>query len=187
MELGSCLVSAYMEVLIGANVPHASHIISLVVLPEDPEHVLGENGRADLLGHSVESGLVDSDMHAGPHANEWIRGGFARMHLDRPERPVLYGNRVGGYRVQCPHCGANMVRALSVALEDWRSGGTRTAQCGVCEHKELIEKLVFLPPAAPARWALVFRRSESADLEPGCLAQLSMWVGVPLRSIVTRG
>ena len=167
--------------------PHASHIISLVVLPKDPEHVLAPQAEANLLQHAVGAGLVDSEMHAGPAANEWIPGGFVRMHLDRPDRPVLYGNRVGGYRVRCAHCGANMVQAVSVALEAWRAGGGRLAQCGACLEAEPIERLVFLPPAAPARWAVVFRRSESAELQKGCIDQLATWVGEPLHSIVTRG
>ena len=176
-----------MEVLNGANVPHASHIISLVVLPEDPDHVLEEGAQEGLLEHSVASGLVDGDLRSGAHASEWIVGGFVRMHVDKPQKPVVYGNRVGGYRVQCPHCGANMVNALSVALEGWRTGAGRAAVCGSCLKREKIEELVFLPPAAPARWALVFRRVESTTLEPGCIEQLSAWVGAPLRCIVTRG
>lgn len=167
--------------------PHASHRISLFIVPRDPEHELGEGHVAQLRETLCKEGILDAQDQAGEHSGRFVEGGFARFRFDRPPWPVVYGNRLGGYRVQCPHCDANMVTLLDLGLRRWRNGEGRGVACESCSREFCIEALRFKPPAAPGRWALVFSRAESSELKSGVLERLGFLCGVPLQTIVVRG
>ena len=167
--------------------PHASHRISLFIVPRDPEHELGDVRVAQLRETLCEEGILDAQGQAGEHSDRFVEGGFARFRFDRPPWPVVYGNRLGGYRVQCPHCDANMVTSLDLGLRRWRGGEGRGVACESCSREVCIEDLCFKPPAAPGRWAFVFSRAESSGLKSGVLERLELLCGAQLQTIVVRG
>lgn len=159
----------------------AVHRVSLLVLPSDPERP-----PADL--DAAWSALVDAGFvrvspdasaregHAGARA--LVDGGFTRAWLDDGPRgakdraPVRFvGNRLGGFRVGCAACGANLAGPFGRALEAWRAGGPRALRCASCGRDDDLSALRFAPEAGFARAWLALEDVRSVDLlaEPRAL------------------
>jgi hypothetical protein len=168
-------------------VPHASHRISLFIVPRDPEHQLSDTHLALLRETLVQERVLDDKGAAAENSESLVEGGFSRFRFDRPPWPVVYGNRLGGYRAQCPHCGASLAKSMESGLRRWRSGQGRDLDCESCLRSTSLEALTFYPPAAPGRWALVFSRAESNELKSGALDRLEALCGAQLQTIVVRG
>jgi len=167
--------------------PQASHRLSLFLVPRNPDEALSE-----LCAHQLVEGLraekvLVADDRAGPNAEDIVVGGFVRFRIDRPPSPVVYGNRLGGYRARCPHCGFNMVNAIEVGLRRWRTGDGRTLHCPDCLAATSLEGLDYAPPAAPGHWALVFSRAESSEIQKPWLQKLESMCGVELFPVWIRG
>jgi hypothetical protein len=171
----------------GAKMPHPSHHIAIFLVPTNPEHLLSDEDATQLFSELTEQQVVDEDGWAGEAAPRWIQGGFGRLRLDRPTGPVVYGNRQGGYRAQCPSCKANLVKVLGLGLSGWRSGAGRGFSCPKCHRPTALEDLVYSPKAAPGRWALVFSRAEAAEVEEEALAWLNSQLSTDFHTIVSRG
>lgn len=167
--------------------PHASHRISLFLVPRDPEHELSDAHLAHLRETLVAERVLDEQGAAAEHSGNLVEGGFSRFRFDRPPWPVVYGNRLGGYRAQCPHCGASLAKSMESGLRRWRGGEGRDVDCDACLKSTSLEGLIFYPPAAPGRWALVFSRAESSELKNGALVHLEALCGAQLQTIVVRG
>jgi len=134
-------------------------------------------GRA-LLKQLVEGGVVSSDGAAGPHAEAWVEGGFARIYVDDPGRETLYANRLGGFRVRCPETGANVVPAFASAMSAWREGGVRRIEpCPACGGGHDLAELELQPPGAFGRWAWVVADVATASLRPEAVAVLHETLG----------
>jgi hypothetical protein len=116
-----------------------------------------------------------------------VVGGFSRFRIDWPLEPVVYGNRLGGYRAQCPQCGFSLVRAMVAGLRSWRKGEGREFDCPNCRERTSLEAINYAPPAAPAKWALVFSRTESSDVQQDLLQKLESLCESELLAIWIRG
>jgi len=167
--------------------PKAAHQIAVILVPTDPDHCLTEEAADGLLTELVRKGVVDERGRAAQEADCWIPGGFGRIRVDRPRRPVVYGNRQGGYRAQCPRCSASLAREIEVGLSNWRQGQGRGFSCQDCQEELSLEEVVFSPSAAPGRWALVFSRAEALQLKEEALEWLTEELQTPFKTVVSRG
>jgi len=100
----------------------------------------------------------------GPAGPGWAGSPFSRVYVDEPTQPTLYANRLGGFRVSCSSCGANVVPAFSRAMGQWRAGGERRLACPQCGVSTDLAELDFRPPAAFGAWAFVVADTEAASL-----------------------
>jgi len=91
-------------------------------------------------------------------------GGYVRLRMETFEKPILYANHQGGYRVCCPNCSANVAREFSRAVEDWRKGGKRKMNCGACHSSFLLEEAIGKPPFAFSRAAIILSDVHHASL-----------------------
>lgn len=130
--------------------PRPTHRLDLLLVPVD---LPIERGEA-VLQSLVSSGVVDAEGRPGVAAASLGLGGFARVRLDRPERPTLYANRLGGFRVRCPIDGGFVVADFARAVSAWRAGGPATLSCPACGGVHPFDALGFEPPAAFGPWAL---------------------------------
>ena len=152
--------------------PHASHRIDLLVLPVDPDQPINEGAVAGLFE------VWGLDERGRCRAmDQLIEGGCGRIWIDRPSRVWLYGNQSGGFRVHCPVTKENIAGPFGVAHRTWKNGGSRTMQCPSCGDVHRLEDVIFRPPAAFARWALVFSNAASVVLPPSTSAQINAALG----------
>jgi hypothetical protein len=152
--------------------PHASRRIDLLVLPPDPDQPLDETAVSTLF----RTWGVDDRGHVD-HPERLMAGGFKRVWVDRPGRVWLYGNQVGGFRVLCPETRENISGAFGRAHRAWKAGSERTVDCPACGSVHALEGCEFVPPAAFARWALIFSDASSAVLTPEAEDQLTQALG----------
>lgn len=167
--------------------PLASHRISVFVVPKDPEQVLSGAQEEALLAELERRHWLSERGQAGEQSEDVIEGGFQRLRVDRPGRPVLYGNRLGGFRARCPSCGASVAAELGAVLEVWREQGHRESACRACGSRFLLEEWEYAPHASPGRWALVFSRAGSPSLKSTAREALEEWLGFPVVEVVSRG
>jgi hypothetical protein len=167
--------------------PQASHRLSLFLVPRNPDDALSELCADRLLQDLRAEKVLVADGRAGPNAEHIVAGGFVRFRIDRPPHPVMYGNRLGGYRAQCPSCGVSMVQSIEVGLRRWRAGDGRALCCPRCQAPTSLEGLDYAPPAAPAHWALVFSRVESSEIHKPWHEKLESMCGVELFPVWIRG
>ena len=160
--------------------PHASHRIDLLVLPKDPDQPLDEEAMTALF----EAWGVDERGRVADH-REPIAGGCKRVWVDRPGRVWLYGNQSGGFRVRCPVTQDNIAKSFGSAHRAWKNGGARVVLCPSCGNTHPLEDVQFAPPAAFARWALVFSDASSSVLHSSTMAQICEALG-PTQSIIRR-
>jgi hypothetical protein len=122
---------------------------------------------------------------AGPAAATWVPGGFRRWRLDLPGRTLLYANQQGGFQVRCP------VDEQSIVGEFSRSLSARTSLDGAaeldcpCGARHRLDALVFRPPAAFGRFALVLHDVGSGSATAEAISTLSDRWG-PLRIVPRR-
>ena len=136
-----------------ARVPlRPSHRLNLLLVPDDPERSPPD----DLVerAHALAGQLV-------------VRGGFKLLRVDLPGELVLYSNRQGGFRVQCPGCGENLVPQLGAALMELRRTGARLVPCSSCNTGHDINDLDYSPSASIARFCIELRDVGGPDLEAG--------------------
>ena len=93
-------------------------------------------------------------------------GGFVRLRMEESDRPTLYANHQGGYRVFCPHCSANIARSFSRSVEVWRQGSARTISCDFCKERFFLEEAIAKPAFAFARAAIILCDVNNASLGP---------------------
>ncbi len=133
--------------------PHAVHRLNLYLVPDDPDRVPAEDLVDGALCELTRRQVLVGGR-PGPRADALIEGGFRLLRVDRPGRPVLYGNRLGGYRARCPRCAINLVPGLGPALASWRAGGGRDVRCPGCDVVIPLEGVRYAPDAAPGRFAI---------------------------------
>lgn len=167
--------------------PHASHRLSLFLVPKNPDAVLSRAVGDSVNGLLRKEGVLAMDDRAGANAHAMVVGGFSRFRIDWPPDPVVYGNRLGGYRAECPQCGVSVVTAMVAGLRSWRKGEGRGFNCPNCQERTSLEAVNYAPPAAPGKWALVFSRTESSEVQPDLLQKLESLCGSELLAIWIRG
>jgi hypothetical protein len=160
-----------------------SHQLELLLVPREPWLV--SRGLA-LLDRLRAEGVLDAGGAPGPAARRWCSGSFARLWLDDPGRVVLYANRQGGFRVQCPIRGEPIVRAFEAAVTAWRAGGPRELVCPGCGQIHALDDVAASPPLAFGRFAIVTSDVGHADLTPEGLAWAEEELG-PTRMVARRG
>jgi hypothetical protein len=169
------------------DVPHASHKLSLFLVPSDPDWVPDSTAQDRILDLLIEKKAIDREFRASDGAGLWIEGGFYRFRFDRPPSPVMYGNRQGGYRVFCPSCGANLAADVGAVLEQWSDGGGRQFACVACEQVTSLEEWRFQPEARPGRFALVFTQVEGIVLAREASEWLARVAGMEFVPVWSRG
>ncbi|MEQ1508607.1 MAG: hypothetical protein ABMB14_40620 [Myxococcota bacterium] len=162
----------------------ASHRLDLVAVPADADRDAVHGHR--LLDRLRADGVLDPTDGAGPAAERWVVGGFARIRVDDPGIVVLYANRQGGFRVRCPQTGEPVIRAFEAAVTAWRSGEPRQLACPSCGRFHALDALDAEPPIAFGAWAVVTADAGSATLTPEAQGWLDEAVGAT-RVISVRG
>ena len=109
-------------------------------------------------------GFITSTGRAGPKAESWVKGGFALARLDRPPGVTTYGNRVGGFHVDCPSCGGAVARAWGAAVQALKGGSHWALCCPHCSRDLGPNQVHTRPPAALARFAIELRDAGSSTL-----------------------
>ena len=130
--------------------PHASHRMDLLIVPEALDQPLDEAALEALFRRWGVGPNGRSDR-----TQTIVEGGCRRIWLDKPGRVLLYANQSGGFRVRCPESGDNIAQAFGRAHRDWKAGGSRTVGCPSCDQEHPLEGCVFEPPAAFSAWAIV--------------------------------
>ncbi|MCB9781115.1 MAG: hypothetical protein H6742_21290 [Alphaproteobacteria bacterium] len=144
--------------------------LDVLVLPADPDGDIDVDAVRALFDQWQGQGLLASGTGslrrtAGPRAWALVQGGFSTVWLDRPDRPTLYANQLGGFRVPCPHCRAPMAQAFSQATQRWRGGETAVVvECGACGVRTPLYDVPLYPPGGFAHGAVVF--ADAGSLEP---------------------
>lgn len=164
--------------------PHASHRLDLLLVPDDPERALDLDALAALFQIWQSAGALQNGA-PGPERDRIIEGGFVRMSVDRPGRVALYANQQGGFRVWCPATRQGLAMAFSKAVERWRAGEPRSLRCPACGALHPLEALVLEPPGAFASGALVFADVGTAEIQPDAMRALTDALG-PLRMVLRR-
>ena len=172
---------------VGGHVPLVSHRIAVFLVPKNPDQDLPRELEQALLTELVHMNWVSEEGRAGQASNELIEGGFQRFRVDRPGQPVLYGNRLGGFRAKCPSCGVSVAGSLGGVIERWREQGDRRSSCTSCRERFLLEEWDYAPFAAPGKWALVFTRAEAPAIREEAKECVERWLGFPVVEVVSRG
>lgn len=150
--------------------PRPSHRLDLVVLPADPDHSVDPAAARALV----------AAWRAAPPA------GARAVRVDLPGEVTLYANQLGGFRVSCPVCAANVVPVFSAAMAAWRRGGERSLCCPACGGVSALEGLRYAPDAAFASGGVVLADVSAATLPEIDLADAAEQLGGPVRVIGRR-
>ncbi|MDP6933147.1 MAG: hypothetical protein QGG40_09530 [Myxococcota bacterium] len=157
--------------------------VDLLLTPEDPDRIADLPPYQRLLDTWRERGWLERDS-PGAARDALVTGGFARLWLDQRDRPSLFVNRLGGFRVRCPASGANVAGPFGQAVQSWRNGGSRILSC-TCGDTHPLENMDLQPPGAIACFAVVFGDARGNRLEPAALSELQEVLG-PLRTLLHR-
>ena len=144
-----------------------SRRVDLHLCPSDPERSPPVALDAVWAGWG-DAGGIDAEGLPGPAAGSLIRGGFVRARIDRPGRVALYANAQGGFRAYTPRGAPVTPAAFQAAVQAARAGGPRVIV--VDSEVWALEALTYEPPAAWARWAIVFAGVESLEEGPAMVA-----------------
>jgi hypothetical protein len=158
--------------------------VDWLFVPEEIDADIDPMAFNELCSRWREKGYLDG-QRCGEHRDALVKGGFARVWLDRSERIRLFANHQGGYRVRCPETDANITRAFADGVSNWRTGGPRELRCTSCGTKHPLESAGLEPPGVFGRAAVVFSAVESLELGPGTAADLNALFGVH-REVVKR-
>ncbi|MFT5586471.1 MAG: putative RNA-binding Zn-ribbon protein involved in translation (DUF1610 family) [Cognaticolwellia sp.] len=112
----------------------------------------------------ASQGFITKTGRAGPRAEDWVSGGFVLARLDRPPGVATYGNRVGGFHVDCPNCGEAVARAWGSAVQALKEGSLWVLRCPQCGNELGPNEVHTRPPAALARFAIELRDVGSSEL-----------------------
>lgn len=160
--------------------PLASHRFDLLVLPTLLEQAVDMSAVEGLF----ERWAVDKRGRS-PHAVGLISGGCKRIWIDQPGRLWLYANQMGGFRVSCPATEALISTDFGRAHRAWKQSGPRTLSCSSCGQIHPLEDCLFRPPAAFARWALVFSDAADVALTPKAVEDIATALG-PTQVLIRR-
>lgn len=165
--------------------PHASRRLNLVLVPKDLDRTLDE---AMLKIHWAQwqaQGLITARGRKGPEGEQWVADGFVLLRVDRPPGVGVYGNRVGGFHVDCPSCEQPIAGPWGKAVQDLKAQGEWALSCPHCGRALGPNQARTLPVAAIARFALELRDVGSASLRTrGPFEDL---LGEDFRVIAVRG
>ena len=164
--------------------PHASHKLELLLVPNLPERSLDLASIGSLFDEWRGRGLVDGDG-PGTKLNQILPGGFVRIWIDSPGRVWLYANQQGGFRVQCPACGEHIAGEFNRAFLKWKTGGVRSVVCSHCDVHTDLNDCLHRPEAAFAQWAIVFSDVQSLEIDPEVYDEIEQTLG-PMKVIVRR-
>jgi len=166
------------------GVPHPSHRIDILLVPDDPELVIRTAVFDELGQRWAKSGWLRKDG-PGPNVDGLVPGGFKRMWLDHPGRVVLYANQQGGFRVACPKTGDNIAAAFGLAVKRWRSGGARELECLACAGTHGLEACEMAPPGAFGASAIVLSDAQGISLTQKACAAVHEAIG-PFHLVLRR-
>lgn len=149
--------------------PLASHRLDLLLVPVEPEE---QRDIAPLAALGEAQGWWTGTA-PGPHANRLGVGLFAAVRGEVSQKPRLYANGLGGFRVQCGACDAPAARALGRSMALGRGLGVPEVRCDACGVRASAAALTYAPPAAfaCAAWTLV--DVASAHLDPEASARIT--------------
>ena len=165
--------------------PHASRRLNLVLVPADWQVRLDEERLASAWSFWVKEGFITPKGRAGPKAEAWVKGGFVLARVDRPPRIGTYGNRVGGFHVNCPECANSVAREWGSAVQALKHDAAWSLSCPSCGVSLGPNQVATQPPAALARYAIELRDVASASLlSPASFVGL---LGESFRIIGVRG
>jgi endogenous inhibitor of DNA gyrase (YacG/DUF329 family) len=164
--------------------PHASHRLDLVLVPDDPEREPQVRAWPALRDAWTARGWL-RECRPGPESQALIVGGFERIWISLPGKVTLYANQQGGYRVACPRCQAPLVAEFARAHERYKEGGPRALDCPACGARVALEDLRFAPEAAFGRFAIALSDVHSLDLEPAAKAEIEAAFG-KVRNVLRR-
>lgn len=156
--------------------PHASHKLELLWVPNDPERPLDMGSIDALFGVWSARGLIEGDA-PGRKANELIKDGFVRIWIDSPGRMWLYANQQGGFRVECPQCHEQIAGEFNRAFRDWKLGSARSLECPHCGSQPDLNDCHHRPDAAFAHWAVVLSGVQSLELGQGIQEEVEAALG----------
>ena len=171
--------------------PRPTRRLNLYLVPVDPERSLDVAQVSSGIARLVDEELGRPTRHPevlgpGSRAFEVVTGGFAILRFDRPRAPVIYGNRLGGYRVTCPTCSVSLVREQAEVLGRWRRNAGRALSCPSCSTGLKLEELSSMPPAAPGRCALVLSDVGGLAIGDSAVEALEGLLGGRFHSIGSR-
>ena len=156
--------------------PFPRSSVDWLFVPGDVERDIDAEGFERLCSRWRERGFLEG-QRCGPRRDGLIKGGFARVWLDRGEGIRLFANHQGGYRVRCPDTGGNLGRPFSEAVSRWRAGGPREVPCPYCGKPHPLESVSLLPAGAFGRAAVVFSAVGSLELGTETAKELSGLLG----------
>ncbi len=167
----------------------ARHQIALLVLPAAPE--TSEVCLRDAWSRLSTDGFVDGHLPGARRA--LVEGAFRRATLDLPASgehapPVrMVANRLGGFRVACDACGANLATPFTGAVGAWRAGtGPRAVACPSCRSERPLEQVDATPPVGFARGWIAFEDADALELDAEAHALLVASLG-GVRLVLRRG
>ena len=152
--------------------PHPSHRIDIVVVPQQLERPLSDGAAEELL---AALGVNEQGFPEEP--DRIVSGGCRRVWFDRPGRLWLYGNLVGGFRVYCPTTAEVVSSDFGRAFREWKAGAERALSCPSCGFVHALEDFNFGPPAAFAHWALIISDAKHLELTPRSLDVVEQHLG----------
>ncbi|MAA78961.1 MAG: hypothetical protein CL916_06845 [Deltaproteobacteria bacterium] len=100
------------------------------------------------------------------HRNELVIpcASFHSCSFEQSERPRLYANHQGGYRVRCPFCSHNIASEFSKSVHKWRNGGDFLMTCSTCKERFPLSNAQGSPPFAFSRAAIILHDVELAEV-----------------------
>ncbi|HHO51559.1 MAG TPA: hypothetical protein ENK18_11965 [Deltaproteobacteria bacterium] len=155
------------------------------MVPSDPTPQTPRDLRR-LLEALVCEGVLAPEHGPGLHPQRWVSGGFARLWIDAPGRPVLFANRQGGFSVHCPETGGLITGAFSEAWSARRSSTGPGLGCPACGRRHTLTEVVGRPPLAVGAVALVTSDAGAASLRPGIIERVEAACG-PVQVVLRRG
>jgi hypothetical protein len=164
--------------------PHASHKLELLLVPNVPERPLDMVSIDALFDVWSGRGLIEGDG-PGRNADELIKDGFVRIWIDSPDRMWLYANQQGGFRVQCLHCDEHIAGEFNRAFRMWKKGAARCVVCPHCGVQTDLNDCQHRPDAAFACWAIVLSGVQSLGLGQGIREEVEQSLG-PIKMVVRR-
>lgn len=165
--------------------PHASRRLNLVLVPASLERTLDEGLLESQWGDWQSQGRISGRGRAGPQAEAWVEDGFVLLRVDRPPGIGVYGNRVGGFHVDCPSCEKPLAGPWGKSVQVLKTGAPWALQCPNCGLQLGPNQAHTQPAAAIARFALELRDVGSARLRSR--APFQALLGEDFQVIAVRG
>ena len=137
--------------------------LNIILCSKDPDWqptpIGAEKLRTSLQAHGIST-LTELDSQT----QQWVVGGFRRLHLQRHLHPSLVANHQGGYRVNCRQCNALITGLFVKAIQAYRAGGSRELQCSDCGELQDLNALIYRPHAAFVSFEVQLHNVQSVEL-----------------------